>query len=230
MLDAVSRPKIRDIVAEKLTDYITSQGLKAGDRLPTENELAASFGVNRLSLREATKSLEFLGIVEAKPGCGLTVGRTDLGRITGYLEFHPALQDAAPLELIGTRVVIETGVLPYVLLGMQSDSSICESLIEINDRMRRARALSDWIQLDIAFHRRLVEASGLSPLLTFNDLLAVFFRSFRESVRKADWKEGIESHQRLIDALHAGRLAAARDELQGHIESHQERWEGERCE
>jgi DNA-binding FadR family transcriptional regulator len=35
--------------------------LKPGDRLPTENELAAGFGVNRLSLREATKALEFLG-------------------------------------------------------------------------------------------------------------------------------------------------------------------------
>ena len=75
----------------------------------------------------------------------------------------------------------------------------------------------------------MLEASGLSPLLTFSDLLAAFFRSFRESVLKADWKAGIESHQRLIDALHASQLAAARDELQRHIESHQERLEGETC-
>jgi DNA-binding FadR family transcriptional regulator len=229
MLEAVSRPKIRDIVAEKLTDYITSEGLQPGDRLPTEQELADRFGVNRLSLREATKALEFLGIVEAKPGRGLSVGQTDLGRITGYLEFHPALQDAAPLELIGTRVVIETGVLPYVLPRMQADPGIYESLNEINRRMRRARPLAERVELDIAFHRRLVEASGLSPLLTFSDLLAVFFRKFRESLRQADWKSGIEGHQRIIDALRDGQLPAAREELQHHIEWHQQRMEGESC-
>ena len=73
-------------MAEKLTAFITSQGLKPGDRLPTEHELAASFGVSRLSLREATKALEFLGIVEAKPGCGLSVGADEPGaddRVSG---------------------------------------------------------------------------------------------------------------------------------------------------
>lgn len=229
MLEAVSRQKLCDIVAEKLTAFITSQGLKPGDRLPTEHELAASFGVSRLSLREATKALGFLGIVEAKPGRGLSVGETNLERMTGYLEFHPTLREAPPRELIGTRVVIETGVLPYVVQRMQADLGIYEALHEIVGRMRRARSLSDRVELDIAFHRRLVEASGLSPLLTFSDLLAVFFRKFRDSLRHADWEAGIESHQRLIDALRAGRLAAAREELQQHIESHQQRMEGKSC-
>ena len=126
-------------------------------------------------------------------------------------------------------MVIETGVLPYVVQRMQADPGIYEALHEIVGRMRRARSLSDRVELDIAFHRRLVEASGLSPLLTFSDLLAVFFRKFRESLRHADWEAGIESHQRLIDALRAGRLAAAREELQQHIESHQQRMEGKSC-
>lgn len=107
------------------------------------------------------------------------------------------------------------------------DSGIYESLDEINRRMRRARTLAKRVDLDIAFHRRLVEASGLSPLLTFSDLLAVFFRDFRESLRQADWQSGIEGHQRVIDALRAGQLPAARDELQQHIEWHQQRMEGE---
>ena len=49
-LEAVSRRKTRDIVAETLTGYITSQRLKPGGRLPTEQELADRFSVNRLSL------------------------------------------------------------------------------------------------------------------------------------------------------------------------------------
>ncbi|MHC5540932.1 FadR/GntR family transcriptional regulator, partial [Singulisphaera rosea] len=54
VLNTIPRQKIRDVVVERLKSYITSGGLKPGDRLPNESELAATFGVSRLSLREAT--------------------------------------------------------------------------------------------------------------------------------------------------------------------------------
>lgn len=223
MLGTIKRHKIRDVVATQLKTYIAAQELKPGDRLPTETELASQFGVSRLSIREATKALEFLGIVEAKPGRGLSVGQVSMERMTEYLGFHPALQTASAEELIGTRIVIETGVLPYVIQQMQRDASIYESLQTIVDDLRRARNLQVWLELDIAFHRRLVESSGLTPLLAFNDLLAVFFQKFRESVKKAGRKEGVDSRQRLVDALRDGRLADACDELRQHIEGHRQR-------
>jgi DNA-binding FadR family transcriptional regulator len=223
MLVTVPRPKIRDLVALQLKSYITTRDLKPGDRLPTETELAALFGVSRLSLREATKSLEFLGIVEARPGLGLTVGQVNMDRVTEYLGFHPALQQASPAQLIQTRIVIETGVLPYIMRQMRQDAAVYAALKQLNDQLRRAKELARWVELDIAFHRLLVESSGLSPLLAFNDLLAVFFQRFRESVKKAEWKQGIESHQRLIDALRDQKLDAACDELRRHVESHSQR-------
>ncbi len=219
----VERRKIRDVVASRLKTLISARGLKPGDRLPTETELAMRFGVSRLSLREATKSLEFLGIVEARPGLGLTVGQVNMDRVTEFLEFHPALQQAPSEQLIQTRIVIETGVLPYVMRQMQRDPSTYESLQALNHKLRRARELSQWVALDIAFHRRLVESSGLSPLLAFNDLLAVFFQRFGESVKRAEWKTGVESHRRLIDALRDRKLDAACDELRQHVESHRYR-------
>ena len=91
MLETIPHQKIRDVVVERLKSYITSGGLKPGDRLPNETELAVKFGVSRLSLREATKGLELFGIVESKAGVGLTVGQVNLERVTGHLGFHPAL-------------------------------------------------------------------------------------------------------------------------------------------
>src|SRR5690349_24180463 len=125
-MDMIERPKIRDVVARRIKSYITEGNLKSGDRLPTETELATRFGVSRLSLREATKALEFLGIVESKPGRGLTVGSVNMERVTEYLGFHPALHDIAPVELIDTRVLIEVGVLPHVARRMRDDGSIYE--------------------------------------------------------------------------------------------------------
>jgi DNA-binding FadR family transcriptional regulator len=106
---------------------------------------------------------------------------------------------------------------------MQTDAAIYAELNGINAALRKTRALKQWIDLDIAFHRRLVESSGLSTLLTFNDLLAVFFRRFRESVKKAEWLLGIESHQRIIDNLRDQNLDAAREELRLHIKNHETR-------
>lgn len=223
MLETIGRPKIRDVVAERLKSYIVAENLRAGDRLPTESELAVQFGVSRLSLREATKALEFLGIVEARPGRGLTVGAVNMERVTEYLGFHPALHAVAPDELIDTRVLVETGVLPHVARRMQQDAEIFPRLAAINDELRRTRSLQRWVELDIAFHRGLIEASGLSPLLAFGDLLAVFFQRFRESVKKAEWKQGIESHQSIIEALRDGHTGIAATELRSHIESHRER-------
>ena len=218
----IDRPKIRDVVASRLKAYITEQQLRPGDRLPTETELAVQFGVSRLSLREATKALEFLGILEAKPGRGLTVGQVNIERVTEYLGFHPSLHDALPDHLIETRIVIEIGVLPYVMQKMQEDPGIHAELKRINDELRRAKDLQFFIELDIAFHRCLVESSGLTPLLAFNDLLSIFFLRFRESVKKAAWMAGIEGHRRIIDALKDQDLKTACDELRRHIEHHRE--------
>ncbi|MFO0900477.1 MAG: GntR family transcriptional regulator [Pirellulales bacterium] len=223
MVQTIERSKLRDLVAERLKSFILEGQLKSGDRLPTEAELAAKFGVSRLSLREATKSLEFLGIVEAKPGRGLQVGSVNMDRVTEYLGFHPALHDVSPTELIDTRVLVEAGVLPHVARRMQEDASLYERLNAINLNLRQARSLARWVELDIAFHRELICASRLSPLMAFTDVLAVFFRRFRESVKKAEWSQGIESHQRIIDALQAGHVGEADQEMRAHIESHRER-------
>ena len=222
-LKTLPRRKIRDQTNKKIKELITTEQLSPGDRLPTETELAETFGVSRLSVREATKALEYVGIVEAKTGVGLTVGQIDLERVTEHLGFHPALHRADPLQLIDTRVIIETGVLPHVARRMAEDSSTYERLRSLVDRSRSARKLQTWIDLDIEFHRTLLESSGLTPLVAFGDLLHVFFQRFRESVKRAQWQAGAESHRRIIDVLRDGDVAAATDELRRHIEDHKSR-------
>ena len=56
-----------------LTDAMVSKELKPGDRLPTEPELAAAFGVARTSVREATKILTYLGVLESRRSEGTFV-------------------------------------------------------------------------------------------------------------------------------------------------------------
>lgn len=56
-----------------LTDAMVNKELKPGDKLPTEPELAAAFGVARTSVREATKILTYMGVLESRRSEGTFV-------------------------------------------------------------------------------------------------------------------------------------------------------------
>src|ERR1041385_6362096 len=92
-MTVVPRKKLSEMVAERIKDHILTHSLRPGDRLPTEQDLADRFGVSRISVREATQALSFLGMIEASPRRGLKVGKLDMKRVSRYLGFHLAISD-----------------------------------------------------------------------------------------------------------------------------------------
>jgi len=58
-----------DIVKE-LRTLIKEEGIKTGEKLPSERELAERLKVGRSSVREALRSLELLGFIETRRGEG----------------------------------------------------------------------------------------------------------------------------------------------------------------
>jgi GntR family transcriptional regulator, transcriptional repressor for pyruvate dehydrogenase complex len=218
-------PKVSksELVAAKLRNYIISRGLKPGDRLPTEGELAEQFGVSRVSVREATKALGFLGIVDAAPRRGLSVGKLSMKRLSRYLSFHFAVADYPLEELIDTRIVVETGGLRQVAERMAKDPLIYEGLNAANEALRRAKTQSERLQGEVQFHCLLVASSGVRALAAFNDLVQVFFQKFRKDVSKARWKTSIRGHQEIIDTLRSGDHQTAAALLTEHINIHRDR-------
>src|SRR5690242_11868059 len=62
-----------EVVAERILEFIAEERLAAGDRLPTENDLAQTLNTSRAVVREAVKILSALGRVQAHKGRGLFV-------------------------------------------------------------------------------------------------------------------------------------------------------------
>ncbi len=219
-MEQLKRQNLSEIIAGRIKHFIIENELKPGDRLPTEHQMAERFGVSRVSVREATKALGFLGILRSAPRRGLTVGEVDMRRVTEYLGFHLVLTDYPKPQLLETRIIIETGALPHVALRMADEPELYERLNALTDKLRSAKGLENRIAGDIAFHRSLLEGSGVGPLVAFNDLLEIFFSRFRRSVEQALWDDGILDHQQIIDALRDGDVGAAREVLKGHLEYH----------
>ncbi|GAB2777882.1 FCD domain-containing protein [Amycolatopsis magusensis] len=107
-----------ELVAEQILRLIAESELRPGDRMPTENELAARLGTSRSMVREAVKILSAIGRVRAQKGRGLYVADdegmlgssrwggfflpTDLDHVYMLFEFR-RVQETAASRLAATH-------------------------------------------------------------------------------------------------------------------------------
>ena len=69
----IEKSSLSDQIYEVIAKQITSGIWKIGDKLPSEAELADTFGVNRLTIRGALQKLNAMGILETRNGSGTFV-------------------------------------------------------------------------------------------------------------------------------------------------------------
>jgi GntR family transcriptional repressor for pyruvate dehydrogenase complex len=74
----VTRTSLSDEIVAQITELISREVLKPGDRLPSERELCKKFGVGRTSLREALRSLAVMGILDGRVGEGTFVSHSNV--------------------------------------------------------------------------------------------------------------------------------------------------------
>lgn len=124
-----------EVVCDLIRTKLSLGELKPGDRLPGEVELAEQFKISRSSVKEAIRSLEATGIVEARTGVN-----------GGFF-----IQSGPP-------VTIQQVVRDMVSLGQVSTASVTEARIELMcsairlASKRITEAELDEIEADIDFH------------------------------------------------------------------------------
>ena len=95
-----------------LTDAMVTKQLKPGDKIPPEPELAAALGVARTSVREATKILTYLGVLESKRAEGTFVTSGFKESMIDPMVYGIILnQDDDFKSLIELREMMEVGML-----------------------------------------------------------------------------------------------------------------------
>jgi GntR family transcriptional regulator, transcriptional repressor for pyruvate dehydrogenase complex len=216
------RKRLSEELTAQLRKHIIDKGLKPGDPLLTEQEMMQQFGVSRSVVREATKALDFLGIISAVPSRGMVLDDFDFNCVSEYFGFHFALSDYPKSHLLKARLVVETGSLYYVMEEMRKKPELYSALKKLAEEgpVTNDSSREDWIEHDIAFHRALVGASGIAPLASFCDLLQAFFHKFRG--RLQGLPGGKPTHIEIVECLRAGKLDKAIDLLRGHVRHYAE--------
>jgi len=161
-------------VVEDVQRLILDGGLRPGDRLPAEKELAAELGVSRGSLREGVRALVVLGILEARHGDGTYVTDLDAATLLAPLAFLADLPgDQAPLHAV--RAVLETEAAGLAAMHL-TDAHLARARAALDDTARALVATrTDPARLaaaDLAFHRAIADGSGNTVLSALLDALA----------------------------------------------------------
>jgi GntR family transcriptional repressor for pyruvate dehydrogenase complex len=214
-LEPLGTSRRADEVFDRLRSRIFSGAFEPGEQLPGERELAEALGVNRASVREALKRLEFLELVEVVHGQGTFV--RELGGSSALQLIETLLRDRRTVSRDLMEQILEFRrhiTLRVVELAARNRSG---------EQLERARRLLEReaseggdpksaLEIDIEMNALLGEASGnliyqfVTNLFTklIRRLGPLYFNEQRDSQRS--W----ETHRQLLEALERGDASEAR--------------------
>ncbi|WP_210530382.1 FadR/GntR family transcriptional regulator [Rubellimicrobium arenae] len=196
----VSRDVMDDLVA-----LIVAEGIRPGDRLPTELDLARRLGVSRHRLREVLTAWTRVGIVSRNKGAGTVLAAPVTGR-TLHLPLTVTVEAESLLRTLAVRRPLEVEA---VRLAARDASPAARDRIvaRMLDLMAQHEAGADWRAADRAFHAAIHDSTG-NPL--FGQLITQLQRAF-DTIYETPFgmshlgSDTIPMHRALAEAVVAGQ-------------------------
>jgi DNA-binding FadR family transcriptional regulator len=214
--------KKSELVAQAIVHDVVQRGLRPGDRLASEADMMAEYGVGRPSLREALRVLELNGLVTLKPGPGggpvvEAVNPAVLGRmLTLYL--HVA--GATYRELVAARLALEP-----ICAALAAEVASAEDRAALQRLGQRAHTLEleddrVYRAMSREFHGAIASMSGNRILeLLSHALMEIFDAHVARATRDVDVRAiAPHEHDRVIAAIVGGDAQTAEHLMRAHME------------
>lgn len=207
-----------DDVVSRLLRRIQDGGLKPGDRLPNERDLASELGVSRPVVREAISNLAGRGVVSARGGSGSTITALGPDRAEETLALYLSSNKLDYRSIHEVRELIETHAAGTA--ARRAQPADIEELTHLVDLLGDDTLdLTESAQADVKFHAAIARLTG-------NDIFGLILASLHQGlvqVREhnlalpAAQREAVRSHQAILDAIRNGDELAARAAMAGHL-------------
>jgi GntR family transcriptional repressor for pyruvate dehydrogenase complex len=213
--------RISDAITEQIRSAILQRKLQPGDRLPNERELAERFGVSRVTVRDALRTLEAGGLLEIRVGAsgGPFVTAPSTNMVGRGISHMLALSEVDGDEIAEARVILELGTVSLAVERATEED--VEELRALCAAATDALAAGDYdTQLSRDFHAALAHAAHNRAIemvtATFAGPLSMHPVREREP---ADWshERTVEQHLELVDAIEARDGERARAVMREHL-------------
>jgi DNA-binding GntR family transcriptional regulator len=205
----INRVSIADQVASILRQRILNGELTPGTPLQ-EVPTAASLGVSRNTMREATRILSLEGLLKKNAHRGVTVARL-------------SLEDLA--EIYQVRHLME---IPAVLAASQAATDVFSELQSALEGYERSVREADWVRavrFDLQFHTLLIRFHRNSRLESFYQKLIGELRMGMVLVDRRHDDPGalVPVHRKMYDLLTTGDLQECAGLLSQHLRDSEKR-------
>ena len=214
------RPIAAERVADQLKELIRSGNLKAGDVLPSENELASALHVSRPVVREALRGLQILGLVETRQGGRCSVTDLDIARLMQPFDFVMGLTEANVDKLFEARVAVEGGLVRLgAPLVREEDLADLRGMVEAGHTL-----VSDPVGfrvLDLEFHHRLMRLAENPFLETAARSLYTLGMDYRRVASETPGviERSAAEHADIVETLATRDPDRAAEAMRRHLES-----------
>ncbi|MGG3306489.1 FadR/GntR family transcriptional regulator [Paenibacillus lautus] len=209
--------RVYEDVIEQIKNLILEGNLAPGDVLPTERELAQSFGISRGTLREAFRILEREGLIEARPGGGRFLSKAldvaeDRSRILDNIE------RATIIELLEARELFETGIVELAA-KRATDEDIAEIEAAFATWGEIDQNAEDRSKPDQAFHLSIAKATYNVVLVNMIELhMDLLQRTLSKTAQIPGRKSEVyEEHLLILQAIKERDPVKAKLALLNHL-------------
>lgn len=199
-----------------LRAYVKDRGLKPGDRLPSERVLATALKVSRVSLRQATVSLEVQGLLEVRHGGGIYVRSLDVdperlkAMLTRRRRLPDVLEAREAIECMLARLAAQRRT--------ESDLAAIESAAAAMAREIAEGGIGE--AADRRFHLAIAQAAKNKLLL---DVVKALEDPIQETRLESLSEPGrpprsLADHRRIAAAIRRGDPRGAETAMRRHLE------------
>ncbi|MGB8453926.1 MAG: FadR/GntR family transcriptional regulator [Anaerocolumna sp.] len=217
VLIPINKVNVSEQVYNQLKKMIIEGEWKPGDKIPSENELAASFGVSRMTVRQSLQKLIALGLIETKLGDGSYVRVLDAGDSLNALMPAMYLNKNSFLDVIEFREMIETES-----AGMAALRATGEQIAELKKIYKRMlsnkKNIKKFALDDLAFHCKIGETTGNELIIkTYSLLDDILEAAMYDGISKMGTDFAEQYHQLLIESIEEHDEVKARDYMKKHL-------------
>lgn len=200
-----------EYVLRDLREAITAGIVRVGDRLPSEQALAARYGVSRAVVREVLRVLETRGLTVTRTGRGTFVTAQEPARELRFGGYSAA-------DLMEARPHIE--VAAAGLAAIRRGEKQINMLQDLQERMETEADAAAWVELDSTLHAAIASASG-NPV--FADVLehirfALAKQSSVINLTPGRRAQSDSEHRAIIAAIARGSVVEAEDSMSFHLD------------
>lgn len=210
-------PIFQQIITQ-IREMIIDGNLKPGDRLPPERKFSEIMGVNRHTLREALKTLEYMGVVKGKTGIGTVINNVGQDILVDRISIATLFSPRQFLfELLEIRKIVEPGIAAIVAeRATDKDlASMTESISQIESDLKTGRRSDAYIP----FHLALAKATQNTTMVRLMEPIMSMQLQYREDVMRIEGRrsDSFKEHTMIYQAVRNRKPDEARAAMAHHI-------------